>query len=170
LELGPDSAAPGARVVYEAKADKSYSTKDALNELAEARKNRTAQVGVLVFDRSSAPKNMEPLCRVGNDVLVAWDPEEPSSDIYLNVAFGLARTLAHREQLANSTSEADARALDALVDEIAAHVKTLASIEKAASTVKKNGESVLSNAQNMREALERQIAALRTNVAALRSA
>jgi hypothetical protein len=170
LELGPDSAAPGARVVYEAKANKSYTIPNALKELAEARKNRAAQVGVLVFDRSSAPKDMEPLCRFGNDVLVAWDPEEPASDIYLNVAFGLARTLAHRELLANSATESDARKLDALVDEIAAHVKVLASIEKAASSVKKNGETILSNAQNMREALELQVAALRTNVAALRSA
>jgi hypothetical protein len=65
LQLGPDSAAPGARVVYEAKANKRYTIPNALKELAEARKNRAAQVGVRVFDRSSAPKDMEPLCRFG---------------------------------------------------------------------------------------------------------
>lgn len=103
LQLGPDSAAPGARVVYEAKANKRYTIPNALKELAEARKNRAAQVGVRVFDRSSAPKDMEPLRRFGNDVLVAWDPEEPSSDILLH-GCAQPRGLARRQLCVALTS------------------------------------------------------------------
>jgi hypothetical protein len=68
VELGPESASPGARIVFEAKARKRYTIKNALTELGDARKNREAQVGVFVFDRMSAPENMEPLHRVGCDV------------------------------------------------------------------------------------------------------
>jgi hypothetical protein len=168
VELGPESASPGARVVFEAKTKKGYTIKSALSELAEARKNRDAQVGVIVFDRDSAPDNVERLHRVGCDVLVVWDADDVATDIYLNAAFGLARTLAHRERLASSKQDADFAALDASIEAIAAHLTTLETIEKAARNVKKNGDSILNHAEGMRNALERDVAALRGHVDAAR--
>jgi len=115
-----------------------------------------------------APQNMEPLHRVGSDIFVVWDGEDLTTDIYLKVAFGLARTLAHRACVADSTAEADFVALDALIEEIAAHLVTLEAIEKTARGVKKNGESILASAQGMRDAVERQVDALRVHVSAVR--
>jgi hypothetical protein len=168
VELGPESASPGARVVFEAKAKKRYTIKNAITELAEARKNRDAQVGVFVFDRDSAPEKMECLHRIGCDVFVVWDADDATTDIYLNAAFGLARTLAHRECLADSKADADFVALDGLIEKIAANVATLEAIEKAARSVRKNGDAILTSAEAMREALERDVAALRVHVAAVR--
>jgi hypothetical protein len=168
VELGPESASPGARIVFEAKAKKRYTLKSALSELGEARTNRDAQVGVFVFDRASAPQNMEPLHRSGSDVFVVWDGEDLTTDIYLKVAFGLARTLAHRKCAAGSRADADFVALDMLIEEIAAHVVTLDVIEKSARIVKKNGEGILTHAQGMRDAVERQAEALRVHVSAVR--
>ena len=161
VELGPESAAPSARVVCEAKAKKRYTVKNALAELAEARHNRDAQVGVFVFDRASAPEKMEPICRIGSDVLVVWDADDATTDTYLRAAFAIARTLAFRQREADARSEADVRKLEDLVEEIASHATSLEAIEKAARTVKKNGEAILGSAETLREALERQVAALR---------
>jgi hypothetical protein len=168
LELGPESAAPGARVVFEAKSKKRYTMKNALAELADARKNRDADIGVFVFDRASAPERMEPVHRVGSDLLVVWDAEDTTTDTYLRAAFSIARTLAHRERVADSRSEADFRALDELIGQIAGHVASLDSIEKAARSVKKNGDAILSGAESIREALERQVEALRAHVSTVR--
>ena len=54
VTLGPESSAPDVRIVYEAKGDKSYTLKKALDELTVARENREATVGVFVFDRVAA--------------------------------------------------------------------------------------------------------------------
>ena len=51
LELGPESAAAGARIVFEAKEKQGVSIADALAEIDTARKNRAAQVGLFVFSK-----------------------------------------------------------------------------------------------------------------------
>jgi hypothetical protein len=150
VDLGPESASPGARIVFEAKANKRYTIKNALNELADARKNRDAQVGVLVFDRASAPDRMDSLHRVGPDILVIWDADDPTTDIYLRAAFGLARTLAHRIVAADANADADFAAIDGLVDGLAAQVAALDAIEKNARTIEKNGRNILTSAQTIR--------------------
>jgi len=56
LTLGPDSGAPDSRIVCEAKAKKGYTERGALEEIALARKNRDAQVGLVVMERASRPR------------------------------------------------------------------------------------------------------------------
>lgn len=168
LELGPESASPGARIVVEAKAKKGCSIKDARTELAEARKNRQADVGLFVFERAHAPKNLESLQRIGVDIFVVWDAEDPTTDLYLRTAVSLARSLAHREVMARTKDDADLAALDGLVESIGAHVTTLASIEKAARSVRKNGDAILKDAESIRDALERETEELRKHVGTLR--
>jgi hypothetical protein len=96
-ELGSDTAAPGARIVWEAKDDKSYDLKHALAEIEEARKNRQAQVGVFVFARNAAPEGMQPFARYGNDLVITWDSEDAGTDLYVKVALSVARALVIRE-------------------------------------------------------------------------
>ena len=49
VELGPESAAAGARIVIEAKESSAYNLALALEEMERGRKNRDAGVGVFVF-------------------------------------------------------------------------------------------------------------------------
>ena len=91
LELGPESVAPGARIVIEAKEDAGYQLKKACEEIEEARKNRDAVIGVFIFSRKTAPAALESVFRVGDDVFVVWDMEEPASDLYLKLGISLAR-------------------------------------------------------------------------------
>jgi hypothetical protein len=167
-ELGDDSACPGARIVVEAKANKSYTIKKAIAELEVARGNRDAQVGIMVFDRASAPDGLSSLRRVGNDILVIWDAEDAASDLMLSTAYDLARALAHRAHAASSEAEADFSAIDGLIKAIASHLEALSAIEKTANTIKKNGESILTNATKLREKLEQQLDELREHMLAVR--
>src|SRR5437870_13346240 len=67
IEMGSESAAPGQRIVIEAKEDASYNLGKARIEIETARKNRGASVGVFVFSKKSAPIGQEPLLRHGDD-------------------------------------------------------------------------------------------------------
>jgi len=98
IELGADSAAAGARIVWEAKEKQGYALRTALDEIGEARRNRQAQVGVFVFSRKAIPPGLEALQRHGSDVVVVWDADEPSSDLVVRAAYSLARALAVRER------------------------------------------------------------------------
>ena len=91
-ELGVESAAAHARIVWEAKEKQSYSVRAALDEMEEARRNRKAQVGVFVFSRKSAPEGIEPLQRHGRDVVAVWDAGRPEElDVIIRAAYSLAR-------------------------------------------------------------------------------
>jgi hypothetical protein len=168
VEMGPESAAPGARIVYEAKANKRYTTRTAFAELEQARTNREAQIGVFVFNRESAPANIEMVHRRGNDLLVIWDADDPATYLYLKLGISVARALAQRVQAETSETAADIGQLEALIDAVAKHASALEGIEKAARSTKKNGETILKTAEAMRESLETQVEELRTHVAALR--
>ncbi len=101
--------------------------------------------------------------RVNEERVVDGEPQ-----IYLKVAFDLARTLAHRERAARSRAYADFLALDAAIDDIAGQLSALESIETTATTVKKSGEKILKGSQTIREGLESQTECLREHVAAAR--
>lgn len=106
-ELGPDSAAPGVRIVWEAKEDKRFDLSHALEEIDEARRNRQAQIGVFVFSKRTAPADLQPFGRYGRDVVVVWHADDCSSDVYLKAAYAVGRALAIRDsEAAASTTEA----------------------------------------------------------------
>ncbi len=86
IELGPESAAPGQRIVIEAKEVQQYQLADAREYIELARKNRGALVGVFVYSKRTAPEGLDPLQRIGNDIFVAWDAEDALSDPYFRGA------------------------------------------------------------------------------------
>jgi hypothetical protein len=96
VELGPDHAAAGARVVIEAKENASSTLAGALVEMEIARKNRGAAVGLFIFSSRTAPQGLEPLARYGNDVVIVWDAEKPATDVVLIAGLEVTRALCAR--------------------------------------------------------------------------
>ena len=168
LTLGPDSGAPGSRIVCEAKAKKGYTERGALEEIALARKNRDAQVGLVVMERASAPEGVEALRRVGGDVLVIWDPDEVASDLNLRLAVSVARALCVRARVAESRTEANLEQLDESIETIANQIRVVDEIIHSAQLIKRRGEKVTTSAEKLRGTLEREVAALQDHVKALR--
>ncbi len=93
LTLDPN-AAQGAelRVVIEAK-DRKISGREMRDELREARTNRDAAVGLVVFTSAHAPAGIAPFDVRGGDVYCVIDPAEPDATT-LEAAVRLARLLA----------------------------------------------------------------------------
>jgi len=169
--LGPDSAAPGGRVVWEAKSDASYDLAGALKEIEQARKNRQSQVGVFVFERSTSPTGLEPFARYGCNLVIVWDPDDSSSELYVRVAFSLARALVVRENQESTESEKALEVIEISARTIEKQIENLDQIKTWAETVKNNGEKIADRAARMRgslteevEELDRQLAALKTSM------
>jgi hypothetical protein len=167
--LGPDSAAPGARVVWEAKEDRSYDLKRALAEIELARKNRQAQIGVFVFSKSTAPEGLQPFARYGSDIVIMWDAENTDSDLNVRVAYSVARALVIRENHESIESEQALKAIDVATRAIEKQLEHLDQIKIWAETVRNNGEKVVERAAKMRSDLAKEVDALDRQVNGLKS-
>src|SRR5262249_39438893 len=94
ITLGPDCEAAGGRIVCEMKEDASYDLRRSLDELATARANRKAQVGLFIHSSRTAPVSLKPLARYANDVVVVWNAEDERSDTYFLAALMICKALA----------------------------------------------------------------------------
>lgn len=161
IELGPDSVAPGGRIVVEAKEDRSFHLARAREEIENARKNRDAQVGLFVFSKRTAPNLKEPLERFGQDVYVVWNPDDPASDLVLRAGFIVARALCVRTGKLTATQSADFVAMDKAVLEIEKRTASLGDIESWARTIQSRSDDILKQVELIRKNITKQIDILR---------
>jgi hypothetical protein len=168
VELGAESAAAHARIVWEAKEKVSYSLRAALEEIAEARRNRQAQVGVFVFSRRTAPEGLESFQRHGSDVVVVWDADDTGSDVVLRAAYSLGRALAVRERRSDLAPQAMAE-IERAARSVERQIAYLDDVRKWAETVKGHGEKIAERSFKMAEELRRDVERLDTHVASMRT-
>jgi hypothetical protein len=169
LTLGAETAAPDSRIVFEAKDDKAYTSKRVREDLQTARENRQAQVGVFVWSRSSAPEITEPLVRHGRDIIVLWDRDDATSDVYLRAAISLARFLVVQEKTSSEHTAADLRAMEAAIEAITRDLALIDQIVSWATTVKNNGEKIGDKASSLKKKIEEQLETLSQHVTGLRN-
>ena len=169
IELGLETAAPGARIVLEAKEDRSYSLPRALDEINEARRNRGAGVGVFIFSRRTVPAGiLEPIARYGSDVVVVWDADNPASDPYLTAALSVARAISVQDTGDSKGPEVDAEGLERAIREVERQAGGLDEITKSAQAIDGHVSKILDRARIVRNGLERQVGLLDEQVGGLR--
>jgi hypothetical protein len=169
VELGADSAAANARVVWEAKDKRGCSLRAALDEIDEARRNRQAQVGVFVFSSANAPAGLASLQRHAMDIVVAWDADDPGGDLVLRVAYSLARALAVRERCEDRSARAVIGEIESAARAIEKQQGYLDDVRKWAETVKGHGEKIADRSARMAEELQRDVERLDAQIAAMRA-
>lgn len=161
LDLGPESAAPGSRIVIEAKEVEGYQLAAAREEIELARKNRDAQIGLFIFSRNTAPPGIESLFRMGDDIFVTWDVEDAASDLYLKLGISLARALAVRQHREHAEQSADFQAIDKAILDIEKAINGFEDLDTWAKTAYKSNEKILDKIGRMRKEIEKQIGILR---------
>jgi hypothetical protein len=164
VTLGPESQAPGVRIVFEAKGNKSYSLKQALDELHAARQNRDSRHGVFVFDRNAAPDGLDTLSRYGSDIIVVWDAEDATTDVNLRAAYSIARCIAVQESVADTTKKGERVAIELAIDAITRNLEALGEIERLANTTRNNGEKIASKAVKLKSQIEQQLESVSEHV------
>lgn len=168
VTLGPESPAPGARIVLEAKEDKSYDLTQALAEIELARQNRAAQIGIFVFSARCAPEGLQPFTRYGNDLVIVWDARDAATDIYLTCAYSVARALAVRLQQRTEQSSEALADIERATRAIGKQAEYLEEIRKTADTVRSHGGKIAERAERMRDELQKQLAEIDEQLSALK--
>lgn len=160
ISLGPECVAAGERMVVEAKRSQSYTRGKALDECKAARENRSAQVAIFVWDRASAD-HQPPLARYSNDIIVLWDVDDPNSDVYVQAAYWLARSLVVPRNHDDGVQQTRRLQVDKAFEQILSLSTTIEQVKKAGEMVVKQGHSIITNAVNLNGQLAAQIDALR---------
>ena len=126
LTLAPDAThGSDLRIVIEAK-DRRMSTREIREELREAKTNRDAVVGVVIFTPHHAPTGVAPFDIRAGDVYAVLDPADPDRSV-LEAAVRLARLLA-LASLRETEAEVDlteVRAALTSIREVLDHVRGL---------------------------------------------
>lgn len=169
VTLGPDSAAPGAGIVVEAKASGVYTLKATLEEADVARRNRSASVCLFVHSAQTAPVGVPELHRWGSDIVVIWDAEDPSTDVRLKAGYLLAKALCVRANLHEEEEAASLAEMDVAIEAIRKQIAGFEEIKTSARTVVGGGEN-LNRARLMEEEITRRLVGLDTQLGRLRAA
>ena len=169
IELGPESAAAGARLVVEAKEDRSYDARKALVEMDEARKNRRAQLGLFVSSARTAGA-LEPIARHGDTVLVVWDPEDPTTDLRVRLALGIARALCTRARSHDQRSSSALAEIERAARAIEKQASLFDEMRGWTRTIDASADRLLDRLGKMERELVAQLERLDAHVAQLRSA
>ena len=170
IELGPESAAAGAKIVVEAKEDASFNLPKALEELGVARKNRDADIGLFVFSKTTAPEGLDTFKRYGNDIVIIWDKDDTASDIFLNVGLSVSKALSLRSKSHSQETGADFEAIEKAIIEIDRQAGGLDEIKTSAETIRNSSDKILNRARIMRDGLDKQIGILNNKIDNLREA
>lgn len=169
ITLGSDAAAAGVRIVCEMKEDSSYCLAKAIEEIRQGRENRNAEVGLFIWSRRTAPVGQAPLARYGMDVVVLWDAEDETTDVYLQAGLMVAKAIAVNARSPKPEIEADFVALDKAVLEVQRQVGYLDEIATSSNTIRNGADKILDRVEKMRKALERQVRILDEQVEQLKS-
>ncbi|MCP3065418.1 hypothetical protein LXT21_42300 [Myxococcus sp. K38C18041901] len=169
LTLSEESQAPGARIVFEAKDKAGVTMKAALQELEEALTNREAQIGVFVYGKAVAPDGVPTFSRYGSRILVVWDAEDTSTDVFLKAAISTCRALAVAETKEKAELSDAVDVIQKATRAVEKQAENLEQLKTWAETSRSSAEKIIDRVEKMRTDFTRQVEALDEAVAALKS-
>lgn len=172
--LNPESRGGGLKIVYECKKEAGYTASDALKELAVARENRQAEIGVFIMaastvrtDSKVAQEFAQPFRRFGQDLLIVWDHEDPGSDIILDVVVSVARALAVRD-VVEGTDATDWTAIDRHLNGLYGQLAHLEEMRNWCGTITSRAKDIEDRLRIMREQVDRDCLKLKEYLGTLR--
>jgi hypothetical protein len=155
------------RVVVEAK-DRAMSVRSIREELREAKQNRAAAVGLVVFSPAHAPAGIAPFDVRAGDVYCVIDPTAPDPAT-LEAALRLARLLA-MASLREVEAEIDVEAVRAALTAVRAELDVLKGIKATLTSIANSASGVNQALDRLREAVVARVAEAEAEIQAARAA
>jgi hypothetical protein len=156
LTLNPDlTGGAELRVVVEAK-DRAMSGRAMRDELREARTNRGAAVGLVVFTPAHAPTGIAPFDVRAGDVYCVIDPEAPDPAT-LEAAVRLARLLA-LATLREHEVDIDAGAVRAALTGIREQLEAIRTLKATLTSVQTSVKDVHAGLDKLRDGVLSRVA------------
>ena len=138
------------RIVVEAK-DRAMSVRSIREELREAKQNRAATIGLVVFSPAHAPQGIAPFDVRAGDVYCVVDPAAPDPAV-LEAALRLARLLA-LTTLREIAAEIDGEAVRAALAAVRAELEVLKGIKATLTSISNSAAGVQGALDRLREAV-----------------
>ncbi len=102
-------------------------------------------------------------------MIVVWDAENPSTDVFLKAGVIAARALCFRAERHSAATQVDFEAIERAILEIEKRAGNLDEVRKSAETIQSSSSKILERVRIDREGLEKQVTLLREKVGELRS-
>lgn len=177
VELGPESVAPGAKIVFEAKNERGFDSRKQMDEIEIAKKNRAAQIGVFVVAKGSTANadELNSFTRHGNNLFVQWDAEDHVTDVFVLAALSAARALCVRQSKLDASSNTgltgkDLDKLDKCLVDIEKHATNMDEIEKLSKTIENANLKILKRVDLDRTAILNRLKDIEPIIASLKNA
>jgi hypothetical protein len=155
------------RVVVEAK-DRAMSGRAMRDELREAKTNRSAAVGLVVFTPLHAPAGIAPFDVRAGDVYCVIDPERPEPSV-LEAALRLARLLA-LATLRETEVEVDATAIQAALTGIREQLEVIRRLKTQLTSITSTSKGVSDALDEMRDLIMARVCEAEAELKAVRVA
>ena len=155
------------RIVVEAK-DRAMSGRAMRDELREAKENRAACVGLVVFSPSHAPAGIAPFDVRAGDVYCVVDPAAPDAAT-LEAAVRLARLLA-LAGLREIEAEVDVEAVRAAMTGVRGELEALKGIKSTLTSIANGATAVQAALDRLREAVIARVTEAEAEIRAARGA
>jgi hypothetical protein len=155
------------RVVVEAK-DRAMSVRSIREELREAKENRAAAVGLVVFSPAHAPSGIAPFDVRAGDVYCVIDPADPDPAI-LEAALRLARLLAIAS-LREVEAEVDVEAVRAALTAVRAELDALKGIKSTLTSIGTSAAGLQLTLDRLRDGVIARVAEAEAEIRAARVA
>jgi hypothetical protein len=155
------------RVVVEAK-DRAMSVRAIREELREAKRNRSAAVGLVVFSPAHAPAGIAPFDVRADDVYCVIDPADPDRAT-LESAVRLARLLAIAN-LREVEAEVDVEGVRAALAAVRAELEALRGIKATLTSISSSASGLQLTLDKLRDAVLARVAEAEAKIQAARSA
>ncbi|MEX1295933.1 MAG: hypothetical protein AB1Z67_07165 [Candidatus Limnocylindrales bacterium] len=156
LTLDPATTRGAAvRIVVEAK-DRVISGRAMRDELGEAKRNRDAAVGLVIFSAAHAPAGIAPFDVRMGDVYCAVDPEDPQPAT-LDAALRLARLLA-LAATRESEGDVDAAAVHDALERVRAELDAVRGLKTKLTTIGTAAKAVNAGLDQLRDGIVTRIA------------
>jgi hypothetical protein len=154
------------RIVVEAK-DRAMSGRAMRDELREAKENRAAAVGLVVFSPAHAPAGIAPFDVRAGDIYCVIDPADPDHAT-LEAALRLARLHA-LATLRESGSEIDGEAIRDALAAVRAELDAIKGIKATLTSMANSSASVQACLDRLREVILARVTEAETELRAARS-
>lgn len=138
------------RVVVECK-DRAISGRAMRDEMEEARRNRDAAVGLVVFSTTHAPAGIAPFDVRRGDVYCVIDPEAPAPET-LDTALRLARLLAVAT-VRETSPDVDSAAIREGLGRISAELDAVRALKMRLATIGTAAKSVSAGLDQLRDGI-----------------
>jgi hypothetical protein len=155
------------RVVVEAK-DRAMSVRSIREELREAKQNRAAAVGLVVFSPAHAPSGIAPFDVRAGDVYCVIDPADPHPAT-LEAALRLARLLAIAS-LRDVAAEIDVEAVRAALIAVRAELEALKGIKATLTSISSSASGLQLTLDKLRDGVIARVAEAESEIRLARAA